>query len=144
MFAGSSGRGGINYITPSEGEVASRRGIPTPDAREGQSALYIAASEGHSRSVDRLLHEGADPDWAFAPKWGAGGWTALHVAAHRGNKGCVAVLLAHGASVDAAAADGRTALMSAAEKFGTPLWTSGNHPVAAPAVLVRRRASARC
>mmetsp|Transcript_8696 Transcript_8696/g.18542 ORF Transcript_8696/g.18542 Transcript_8696/m.18542 type:complete len:670 (+) Transcript_8696:116-2125(+) len=63
----------------------------------GQTALRIAAEEGHAEVVKRLLCRGAN----IEERTGCRERTALHAAAKAGHTTTVAVLLDHGANIDA-------------------------------------------
>ena len=75
--------------------------------RFGDTALHVAASQGHAACVALLLAAGSETDPA--------GWTALHYAAYAGHTATVELLIAKGAKLDARAPNGRTALMLAAQ-----------------------------
>jgi ankyrin repeat protein len=83
--------------------------------RTGQTALMKAAAGGHDKAVASLLRLGATPDLADRD-----GWTALvHAAAHPSSGSVAAIrdLVRAGAAVNRrAGANGKTALMIAAEK----------------------------
>jgi ankyrin repeat protein len=83
--------------------------------RGGQTALMRATASGHDKTVTSLLRLGAAPDLADRD-----GWTALmHAAAHpsSGSVGAIRDLVRAGAAVNRrAGANGKTALMIAAEK----------------------------
>ena len=76
-------------------------------ARNGDSALMIAAWKENLPAVEALLKKGAAVNRT--------GWTALHYAAAKGNNDIVRLLLAHSADVDATSAAGVTPLMMAAQ-----------------------------
>lgn len=80
------------------------------------SALQHAAASGHMGVLRLLLASGADPDSSSLQAGGCMGFALLplHAAAKRGQVDAVACLLDFGASVDAADANGLTALMVAA------------------------------
>ncbi|MDR2093744.1 MAG: ankyrin repeat domain-containing protein [Azoarcus sp.] len=73
--------------------------------RNGDSALMLAAMQGHEKLVERLLAVGA--------KVNNKGWTALHYAALEGKLAIVDRLLAAGADVDALTPNLSDALMLA-------------------------------
>ncbi|MEN9868498.1 MAG: hypothetical protein RL748_4088 [Pseudomonadota bacterium] len=75
-------------------------------ARNGDSAIMLAAFKGNMEAVKTLLDKGA--------KVNRSGWTALHYGAASGNTAILKLLLAHQAQVDAPAPNGTTALMMAA------------------------------
>ena len=84
--------------------------ITRQDTRKARAAmLHMAAKEGSSRGVERLLAAGAD-----ATAKGECGWTALHWAAQGGRIRMVAALLAAGADVTATSKCGWTPLHLAA------------------------------
>ena len=68
--------------------------------------LYDAAARGQVASVDKLLGEGANPDW-ISPK---DGLTPLLTATLNGRAECVLSLLRAGADIYATGAQGCTAL----------------------------------
>ena len=75
------------------------------DAR-GRHPLYYAAEADLAALCDELIARGADVDAATRN----GGVTALMIASDRGARSAVSSLLARGAAVNAADADGDTAL----------------------------------
>lgn len=74
--------------------------------RYGDTALALAALNGHGIIVRRLLDSGTPVDNA--------GWSALHYAAFNGHEGIVRDLIERGANLNARAPNHRTALMFAA------------------------------
>ncbi|MDR1229326.1 MAG: ankyrin repeat domain-containing protein [Azoarcus sp.] len=73
--------------------------------RNGDSALMMAAMQGHEKLIERLLAAGASVN--------NGGWTALHYAALEGKLAIVERLLAAGADVNALTPNLSDALMLA-------------------------------
>ena len=81
----------------------------------GETALHLAASNGHTDCVTVLLRAGADP----SPRTKSNGTTPLIRAAQYGHIGCVQAIvgLAPG-TVNESDDSGWTALMRAASKVG--------------------------
>jgi ankyrin repeat protein len=75
-------------------------------ARNGDSALMIAAYKGRYDTVKTLLDKGAEPNQT--------GWAALHYAAAVGNNQIVQLLLDHSAYIDAESPNQTTPIMMAA------------------------------
>jgi ankyrin repeat protein len=75
-------------------------------ARNGDTALMIAAFKGHRHAVDVLLAKGAQVNRP--------GWTALHYAAAGGHTEIVQTLLEKHAYIDAASPNRTTPIMMAA------------------------------
>jgi len=75
-------------------------------ARNGDSALMIAAYKGRYDAVKALLDKGAEPNQT--------GWAALHYAAAVGNNQIVQLLLDHSAYIDAESPNLTTPIMMAA------------------------------
>lgn len=75
-------------------------------ARNGDSALMIAAYKGKYDAVKTLLDKGAEPNQT--------GWAALHYAAAIGNNPIVQLLLDHSAYIDAESPNQTTPIMMAA------------------------------
>lgn len=75
-------------------------------ARNGDSALMIAAYKGKYDAVKALLDKGAEPNQT--------GWTALHYAATVGNNQIVQLLLDRSAYIDAESPNQTTPIMMAA------------------------------
>lgn len=75
-------------------------------ARNGDSALMIAAYKGKYDTVKALLDKGAEPNQT--------GWAALHYAAAVGNNQIVQLLLDHSAYIDAESPNQTTPIMMAA------------------------------
>jgi ankyrin repeat protein len=75
-------------------------------ARNGDSALMIAAYKGNYDVVKTLLDKGAEPNQT--------GWAALHYAAAVGNNQIVQLLLDHSAYIDAESPNQTTPIMMAA------------------------------
>ncbi|MFL6719631.1 MAG: ankyrin repeat domain-containing protein [Burkholderiaceae bacterium] len=75
-------------------------------ARNGDSALMIAAYKGRFDAVKSLLDKGAEPNQT--------GWAALHYAAAVGNNQIVQLLLDHYAYIDAESPNQTTPIMMAA------------------------------
>ena len=83
--------------------------MPRADVDEyGRTLLHLAALNGDLDGAQRLLAEGASPDWADD-----NGWTPLHFAVQDGNVDIARVLLAAGADVDAPDSHGNTPLFRA-------------------------------
>lgn len=82
---------------------------------EDKKPLIEAARKGHKPMVELLLEFGADIEGRSIGSLGYQR-TALHWAAIEGRRDVAASLLARKASIDARDADGKTALMLAAEK----------------------------
>jgi serine/threonine protein kinase/ankyrin repeat protein len=76
----------------------------------GETALIMAAGNGHYETVKVLIDAGADVNTK-----GYRGWTALMVSACRGHAGIVKLLLASGADINAKDEAGKTALILAKE-----------------------------
>jgi hypothetical protein len=81
-------------------------------AGDGQSALFIACSEGYTRIVMALLAAKADTGLTNSQTL----FTPLHAAAHGGHADCVAALLQAGADLGAKNRRGKTALQLASRK----------------------------
>lgn len=75
-------------------------------ARNGDSALMIAAYKGRYDAAKALLDKGAEPNQT--------GWAALHYAAAAGNNQIVQLLLDHSAYIDAESPNQTTPIMMAA------------------------------
>jgi FOG: Ankyrin repeat len=75
----------------------------------GNSALYLAAQNGHSQCLHTLLEHQANPNLKSKA-----GWSALHIAAQNGHADCVKLLLHKGADLRAVSTGGMTALHLAA------------------------------
>ena len=75
-------------------------------ARNGDTALMIAAYKGNKPAVDALLAKGAQVNRP--------GWTALHYAAASGNNEIVQLLIDKYAYIDAASPNNTTPIMMAA------------------------------
>ena len=90
-------------------DVDSKNYIGKPDKRDtcnsGLTALCLASKGGHSKVVQILLKEGADPKIQTKD-----GWTALMYASQNGHSKVVQILLKGGADPNIQQ-DGRTALM---------------------------------
>lgn len=84
------------------------RALVTHRNRFGDTALMLAALQGHKRIVELLLNHGAPVD-------GGPGWTPLIYASFRGHTDIVELLLKHGANPDDTSPNGTTALMVAAK-----------------------------
>lgn len=80
---------------------------------QGQTRLYLAAREGNTAAVKKLLRSGADPDIADSR-----GITPLHLAAYWGESEIVGLLLKAGAAPNADNGKGWTPLHSAAMAGG--------------------------
>jgi hypothetical protein len=93
--------------------------------RYGDTALALAALNGHGNIVRRLLDSGTPVDNA--------GWSALHYAAFNGHEAIVRDLIDRGANLNARAPNYRTALMFAAanghEAVVRLLLSAGANPV---------------
>lgn len=75
-------------------------------ARNGDTALMIAAFKGKKDAVNKLLEKGAEPNQK--------GWAALHYAAFVGNNEIVKILLDRSAYIDAESPNKTTPIMMAA------------------------------
>ncbi len=75
-------------------------------AKNGDTALMIAAFKGNKQAVEMLLARGAEVNQT--------GWTALHYAAAVGNNDIVSMLLEKHAYIDAEAPNKTTPMMMAA------------------------------
>ncbi len=75
-------------------------------ARNGDTALMLAAFKGNKQAVAELLEKGAEPNRP--------GWTALHYAAAIGNNEIVRLLLDKSAYIDAESPNKTTPIMMAA------------------------------
>lgn len=82
----------------------------------GQTLLHLAAAKGDLEATTWLLDHGADVDPAIdcADNCAERGYTPLHSGLEFRDDGMTALLLARGARLEAAGADGRTALHKAA------------------------------
>ncbi|MBK4735709.1 ankyrin repeat domain-containing protein [Noviherbaspirillum pedocola] len=74
-------------------------------ARNGDTALMIAAWRGNLDAVRALIEKGAEVNQT--------GWTALHYAAANGHNDIVSLLLEHFAYIDAESPNGTTPIMMA-------------------------------
>jgi uncharacterized protein len=85
---------------------------------KGQTLLHLAAAEGDIEVATWLLDHGADPNAGndCADGCAERGYTALHSALEFRDDEMTALLLGRGARPDAAGADGRTALHTAAAR----------------------------
>lgn len=72
---------------------------------QDETALMIAAHQGHRPTVEALLRRGAQPNRP--------GWTALHYAASAGHDAVARLLLESNAYIDAESPNGTTPLMMA-------------------------------
>jgi uncharacterized protein len=87
--------------------LVNARGIDLEaKARNGDTALMLAAFKGHKHAVASLLEKGAEPNKP--------GWTALHYAASVGNNEIVQMLLDKAAYIDAESPNKTTPIMMAA------------------------------
>jgi len=77
----------------------------------GETALMIAALKGHTDMVNAILRK--------QPEVNKTGWTALHYASTGGHTQIIRILLDHYAYIDAAAPNGTTPLMMAAQYGST-------------------------
>lgn len=75
-------------------------------AKNGDTALMLAAYKGEVAAVKGLLEKGAEPNKTD--------WTALHYAAAAGNNAIVQMLLDKSAYIDAESPNGTTPIMMAA------------------------------
>jgi ankyrin repeat protein len=82
-----------------------------PRTAQDESPLMIASLRGETGLVTRLIERGADVNKP--------GWTPLHYAATNGHLAIMRLLLEKYAYIDAAAPNGSTPLMMAAQ-FGSP------------------------
>lgn len=82
-----------------------------PRTPQDESPLMIAALNGQTDLVTRLIERGADVNKA--------GWTPLHYASTRGHLAVMRILLEQHAYIDAESPNGTTPLMMAAH-YGTP------------------------
>ena len=73
--------------------------------RQDETALMIAAHQGHQPTVEALLRRGAQPNRP--------GWTPLHYASSAGQDAIARVLLENNAYIDAESPNGTTPLMMA-------------------------------
>ena len=96
---------------------AGTEGIPGVNAGRMQSVtLWASAWNGDVESVDKLLRDGADPNWRNTDD-DTIGHTSVHAAAKRGNVDVLDVLLKH-KDIDACVKDsnGATPLKLAVER----------------------------
>lgn len=85
-------------------------------------ALFIAATRGDQREIERLIQEGVDINGKNKNAWNEQhGWTALFYAAASGRNNSVVIklLLNHKLNVNEKDANGRTALLAAMEPHDT-------------------------
>ena len=75
-------------------------------ARNGDTAMMLAAYKGNLRAVEAMLEKGAEPNKP--------GWTPLHYAATTGHHEIVKLLLDHSAYIDAESPNKTTPIMMAA------------------------------
>ena len=83
-------------------------------AKDGSTALHVAARFGKKEVAQLLLDRGADIEAVKSTYR----WTALHEAAHYGEKEIVQLLLDRGADIEAMTTNGWTALHHAARYGG--------------------------
>jgi uncharacterized protein len=97
-------------------EVLAAGGADLKARLKGQTLLHLAAAEGDIEVATWLLDHGADANAGndCADGCAERGYTPLHAALEFRDDEMTALLLARGARVDAAGADGRTALHAAA------------------------------
>ncbi len=96
---------GVRLYVESGGDVNKK------DPDHAYTALYFAASQGHTAILSYLLDNGASLNIQNKFKW-----TPLYVAADKGHTEVVKALLASGADVKPKDVDGYTALHAAASK----------------------------
>jgi ankyrin repeat protein len=80
--------------------------------RIGDTALYLAAENGHTYTVKALIDLGAEVNTA-----NLGGWTPLMMTAARGDLETISLLLEHGADFRPRNRWGATALSEARNSF---------------------------
>lgn len=99
-------------------EVLAAGGADLNARLNGQTLLHLAAAEGDLEVATWLLDHRADPNAGndCADGCAERGYTPLHSALEFRDDEMTALLLARGARVDAAGADGRTALHAAAAR----------------------------
>jgi uncharacterized protein len=86
--------------------VANRASLMRPN-RYGDTALHLAASQGHIQMVKLLVDSGAEIN--------SSGWTPLQYAIYSGHLEIASYLIDKGADLEARAPNGRTVLMLAAQ-----------------------------
>ncbi|MCL1998173.1 MAG: ankyrin repeat domain-containing protein [Turicibacter sp.] len=86
---------------------------------DGNTALHMAALQGNTNEVKRLLSSGTDPNAA-----NNNGVTPLHLAAYIGNADILRILIQHGADTTAKTKAGRTWQDVATENNHTTLLTA--------------------
>jgi uncharacterized protein len=82
--------------------------VNTSEPRHSMTALFAAAANGHTKLIQFLLYQGAQPDKADRR-----GQTALSAAAYGGHVEVVKVLLVSGANVNVRPTQGPTPLLAA-------------------------------
>jgi len=87
----------------------------TASSAHADERLFFAAETGDVSAVERMVKDGADPDYADA-----NGWTALIFAAFAGRADVVQFLLDHGASATTETKDGVTPLLAATSSGDLP------------------------
>jgi hypothetical protein len=115
MGIGGGGGGNVGLLGRGDGESGMQEGGGAAGGGRGHAAtavsskdqqLRTAAMLGHLPDVERLLREGASVSTTDATN----GWSALHYAAASGRKEVVLKLVQVGANIDAATAQGESAM----------------------------------